>query len=127
MDLEECAICGMNISDKYPHTLKCGHKFHYECLIKTFVQTNLKNLRCPYCREKCEYMPIINGLKRIIPGVHCNLNDNKNKSNELVLKSNYNKTCKYIFKKGKRKGEECGKNCKLGYYVCSAHFKFDTN
>jgi len=36
-----------------------------------------------------------------------------------------NKPCRGILKKGKRKGQECGKNCKLGYEYCGTHLKFD--
>ena len=33
---EDCGICGCNLNDKFSHTLKCNHTFHYECLMKSF-------------------------------------------------------------------------------------------
>ena len=34
---EDCAICGIPLNEKYTHNLSCNHKFHYECLLKTFI------------------------------------------------------------------------------------------
>ena len=31
--------------------------------------------------------------------------------------------CNTILKSGKNKGNECGKNCKLGYFQCNRHLK----
>ena len=41
---EECPIC-YNIMNSYVKT-KCNHKFHKECLIKSFKICQ----NCPYCR-----------------------------------------------------------------------------
>ena len=38
----------------------------------------------------------------------------------LKLKNN---PCQYILKKGKNKGNQCGKNCYLGYDYCKVHKK----
>ena len=37
LEEEECAICGILLKDKYSYTLNCNHKFHYECLMKSFM------------------------------------------------------------------------------------------
>jgi len=122
LDEEECAICGVSLGDKYTHTLKCNHKFHYECLLKTFTSTNNKydkKKRCPYCKTKCDHLPLINGIIKPIQYIHYTTYDELNNL-EIV-----NKPCKYVKKKSKRKGEECGKKCKIGYDYCSSHIKFD--
>ena len=119
---EDCAICGVALKDKYCHKLDCNHIFHYDCLMKTFLlYKNDKNKFCPYCRGNCgqQPLPMVNGLRKLHIGIHCV------KINEI---NNYaNEPCKTILKRGKRKGEECGKNCKLGYTTCVAHFKADNN
>ena len=123
MDLEgtgDCAICGVELSKKFCHQLSCEHNFHYECLLKTFQQSTDKYKKynsCPYCRKKVGYLPYVNGLKKIQVGIHVSKNTN---NYSLVCQ---NIPCKTILKRGKRKGEECGKNCKLGYNFCTAHLK----
>lgn len=119
---EDCAICGLALNEKYPHKLECGHCFHYECLIKSFGTYNVeKNRNCPYCRKKTNYLPLIYGLKKIIPGIHCSFYELKDKKEEL---KNYQIKCNHILTRGKRKHEQCGKNCKLGYQQCGIHHKF---
>ena len=115
---EDCPICGLGYNEKHCHTLVCSHKFHYECLLKTFTCNKHEKKRCPYCKTKCEKLPMVNGIKPVI-GIHYNTID---ELNNLEIKDN---NCKHLMLRGKRKGEECGKNCKLGYNVCSIHFKFD--
>ena len=34
---EDCSICGLELKEKFCYELKCGHKFHYECLMKSFM------------------------------------------------------------------------------------------
>lgn len=122
-ETSECAICGLLLNEKYTYKLKeCNHVFHYECLMKTF-ETNYSNKnRCPYCRKKCEYLPLVNGLKKIIPGIHCELKKiSEKEKNDFKLK--YANKCKYVFKKGKNKDKPCGCKCKLGYEYCGKHIK----
>ena len=109
---EVCSICGDSLKKHYCQKLKCNHEFHYECLMKSFI--SMKNNNCPYCRSTNNYLPIVNGLKKIDYKVH-----NINEINEPYE----NIKCKTKMKSGKRKGEECGCYCKLGYYSCSRHLK----
>ena len=123
MPEEDCSICGLDLKDKFCYQLKCSHEFHYECLMKTFIsnpKTNKDNNNlCPYCRGKSDYLPIVNGLKKLIIGVHVNsINDCYD---ENGLSKNKNESCKYILKRGKNKGNECSKNCFLGYKYCKVH------
>ena len=124
---EDCGICGLNINDKFSHILICNHKFHYECLMKTFQNTpkyKSKDInQCPYCRNKIDYLPLVNGMRKIIPGVHCSYlsTDINNKKTELV--NNYNIKCQHTLQRGKNKGNTCDKNCVLGYTFCKTHLK----
>ena len=112
-----CSICGDNFNNEYCHTLECNHKFHYNCLLLTFK--NLRSNSCPYCRSKDNYLPIVNGLKKPLIGIHAS------KITDLFDENGHkkynNKPCNALLKKGPRKGEECGKNCKLGYDKCRIH------
>tara|TARA_B100001094_G_C18020283_1_gene714753 strand:+ start:624 stop:992 length:369 start_codon:yes stop_codon:yes gene_type:complete len=108
-----CSICGDELEKEYPIKLKCNHQFHYECILLTFK--NFKNLECPYCRNTSDYLPIVNGLKKAIPNIHYNFAYDEKPKLE-------NKKCNSILKRGKNKGNECGRNCKLGYYQCRIHF-----
>ena len=129
-----CAICGEKLSVKLSHKLKCGtpdepHEFHYECLLKTFSYNHNieKDRKCPYCRKGTEYLPLVSGLKKVVPGIHCSFYDFKNKKQEL---NGYHVKCSHILTRGKRKNEMCGKNCQLGFQYCGTHnksqLKFDT-
>lgn len=121
-----CAICGDDLSTRLTHKLTCGtqaepHEFHYECLLKTFTANySEKNRNCPYCRTKIDYLPLVYGLKRIVPGVHCSFYDIKDKKEEL---KKYQVKCKHVLTRGKRKHEMCGKNCQLGSEYCGIHLK----
>ena len=117
---EDCGICGISLNDKYFHQMSCNHKFHYECLIKTF-SNNSKNSKnnCPYCRSEIGHLPIVNGLKKVIMGIHTDSILHLNYLNELVKSKN--SKCKYTLSRGKNKGNECGKNCALGYGYCKIH------
>ena len=106
-----CSICGEE-SDEVFHTLGCGHSFHYECLLLSFK--NMKNNNCPYCRAPKNFLPVINGVKNIITGIH-------DMDYEETL--NYKvKGCDHILTRGKNKGNKCNKNCKLGYDYCGIHY-----
>jgi hypothetical protein len=124
MSEEDCSICGLALKAKFPYTLKCNHEFHYECIMKSFMNTpksgysKAKNC-CPYCREKSDYLPIVNGLKRLTLGVHFATIEEF--TDQDGFNKNNNTPCKYILKRGKNKGNECGKNCFLGYEYCKIH------
>jgi hypothetical protein len=121
-----CAICGDDLSIRLTHKLTCGthgepHEFHYECLLKTFSDNcPEKDRNCPYCRKKIDYLPLVYGLKRIVPGVHCSFLELNSKKEEL---KKYQVKCNHILTRGKRKHETCGKSCQLGSEYCSTHLK----
>ena len=125
---EDCGICGCNLNDKFSHTLKCNHTFHYECLMKSFQNITGANKykehnHCPYCRTKGNYLPLCNGLKKVIPNIHCMNTIKSIHDTKEILKNEYSKKCVFTLTRGKNKGSECGKNCLLGHTNCKAHLK----
>jgi hypothetical protein len=131
---EDCGICGLSIDDKFSHTLKCNHTFHYECLMKSFQNTHKYKKEynhCPYCRKNSDYLPLVNGLKKVVPNVHCHNNTSNIKEKKEELKNNYSNRCEFLLTRGKNKGNSCGKNCSLGYNTCKTHMgkvkKINTN
>lgn len=115
----ECSICG-ECNDEVFHKLKCRHTFHYNCLYLSFK--NMKNLSCPYCRSTNNSLPIISGIKKVIPNIHLGYY-NKNKELLETYKNFKIEKCNHILQRGNNKGEVCGKNCKLGYKYCGTHYK----
>jgi len=123
---EDCGICGLDLKEKYSHKLNCNHEYHYECLMKSFQNENKHKKEvnhCPYCRSKASYLPLVNSLKKVIPGVHCHSLGPTVKQNKELLKKDYNITCQHTLKRGKNKGDLCSKNSLLGYEHCKAHKK----
>ena len=121
---EDCGICGLSIDEKFSHTLKCNHTFHYECLMKSFQNINKYKKEynhCPYCRKNTDYLPLVNGLKNVVPNVHCINNTSNIKEKKEELKNNYSNRCEFLLTRGKNKGNSCGKNCSLGYNTCKTH------
>ena len=55
------------------------------------------------------YLPIANGLKKLIVGVHGNYKELYDENGNHKLK---NKSCQHILTRGKNKGNQCSKNCK---------------
>ena len=128
---DDCGICGLSIDDKFSYTLACNHTFHYECLMKSFhnIPKHKKNLNnhCPYCRKNSDYLPLVNGLKKVLSGVHCDIYPSSYAHKKEELKSNYSNKCEFILTRGKNKGNPCGKNCILGYNTCKVHKNKDKN
>jgi len=119
-EIIDCSICGLNLKDKYQHKLSCNHIFHYECLLKTYQSIKKNDYKhrncCPYCREKSQLLPVINGLKVISKGIHYH---SENEKPELKCIP-----CKAILQKGKNKGNVCKKKCLLGFEYCGLHKKY---
>ena len=69
---EECYICcdtftESNIKGEQQVILKCGHKFHYNCIVMSYKKA--RNKLCPYCRQpggKIIVKETINYCKAII-------------------------------------------------------------
>ena len=111
MESINCSICGEGLDESYKHELKCGHVFHYECLMLSFKA--IKNTSCPYCRSPDNLLPIVNGLKKLHNGIH-----------DMDGWETYeNKKCLHILERGKNKGNQCSRNCHIGMEYCLIHDK----
>ena len=71
----------------------------------------MKTNCCPYCRSSKNKLPVVNGLKKIIPTIHS--------INDMELVEYSVKKCEHLLTRGKNKGEQCSKNCRLGYSFCT--------
>jgi len=111
-----CDICGDLLNDKYVIKLYCNHSFHYECVMKSFQCEKKKMNSCPLCRQTHGILPVVNGLTKVIRGIH--YYDNKN------IPQLNNTPCCTILKSGKRKGEPCNAKCMLGMDHCNRHHLF---
>jgi hypothetical protein len=96
--------------------LECGHKFNY-----TFIYDEIKNqkkknnkyeiqhlksyqLKCPYCRNiQNKLLPFIDEMEILCPKVY-----GVNSPEKYCMMLN---KCSYIFKSGKRRGEQCLTRC----------------
>ena len=117
MEENNCLICEESLNSKFVHKLDCNHKFHYECLIKSYKYQKIN--KCPYCRQTSGLLPLVNGIKKPQKNIHYNylgqITDNHGNL-EYV-----NKKCNHILTKGKNKGNLCNKYCMIGYYKCKIH------
>ena len=120
-EIPTCAICGDPEQDKYMVTLNCNHSFHYECIMKSFQYSYKKDRcnKCPLCRQVHGLLPIVNGLSRLIKGIHFSNLDNG------IPKVN-NTKCVEILQSGKRKGEECNCKCMIGFTTCKRHYQLNS-
>lgn len=110
MEDKICCICGDDLKSEFSHTLECNHSYHYQCILLSFK--NMNNNECPTCRSTGNYLPLVNGLKKIYEGIH----DTSN------LEEFSNHTCNMVLQKGKNKGQKCSKNCILGRDYCKVHY-----
>ena len=117
-------------------TLKCGHKFHYNCILNAYKinrekHNSSKNIRCcPYCRGDGGYLELkknIFPLKKIhkeyIKIAECVLLNDYKKVEELT--KNYLNTdkCYGIVQTGSNKGSQCNKSKAKGCNYCFIHKK----
>ena len=114
MECINCSICGDRLDGSYKQELKCGHVFHYECLMLSFKA--IKNTSCPYCRSPNNLLPLVNGLKKLYGGIHEPIDG---AGWELYE----NKKCIHVIARGKNKGIQCTRNCHIGMDRCLIHNK----
>jgi hypothetical protein len=127
-DSNLCRICydeykdDENVNDNSKCvTLKCGHKFHYECIYMTYK--SLKGQRtCPYCRKDGGFLPLIPGQmpQQYIHSEYIKFKENPNQPLNIELIPN---KCKYILKTGKNKDNQCKFGIKTEEGYCNMHFK----
>ena len=102
-----CGICHDHLRNKQSFSkLKCGHHFHYDCILKTYM--NIKKRQCPYCRGKGGWLSLLSD--RPIKYVH---------------KEYYTAyLCPAIIMNGINKGCKCNNNTKNGRKFCGKHKKY---
>lgn len=117
-DMDLCSIC-YNLNNDSSVLLKCGHKFHEECL----RHDSMKHLMviCPYCNQSCMLTQIekkccITLKSGKNKGMKCGktcFNEKSLCGNHLNMKFNMKKTnfCQATIKSGKNKGKKCGAKC----------------
>ena len=134
MDEEEiCGICGDVLIDNI-QTLKCGHKFHNDCITQIYVSNipsylsqnssskfskklGLTVRKCPYCRSDAGYLTLKEG-QLPIRYVHKEYPEN----NELDVNKYLNKNfCNAIIKSGINKGCQCKSKKIFGTNFCGRH------
>ena len=126
-----CPIC-YDTLDSNSITLKCKHTFHYNCILTAYKSNISKKSRhirnCPYCRNKCEYLPLI---ENVYPckGIHvefyeieqCLIRNETEKLKMITEKYIDKSKCNAILKSGINKGNQCKKSKKKGLDYCHLH------
>ena len=111
----ECLVCYDQLTSENTITLLCNHKFHYECIVKSYTMNTNKKKNCPYCRR--------NGGWLKLPENHTPI---RNVHKEYYLKKKLLTCCKAILQSGPNKGKQClnkAKVCYGGY--CGCHKKYN--
>lgn len=109
-----CDICGDDLRDKYVYQLpNCPHKYHYECLLKSFMCDRKRMNQCPLCSKPSGLLPIVNSLPKLVRGIHY--------SSQQEVPEKINEPCTVILQSGKRKGCSCGSKCMIGMSTCKRH------
>ena len=121
-NLENNCLISNNKLEKDCITLICGHKFNYSSILNEIKNQKKQNLyyetqklkshqiKCPYCRR------IQNGLLPYREGYPTITYVNWPRKLQFLPN-----ICEYIFKSGKRKGEQCDKRCCKNF--CPNHEK----
>ena len=126
-----CAICHSELNDNEEiETLKCGHRFHYDCIFITYKfncskYRGHKIRKCPYCRDNGGYLSLKNNLVPI-KDIHEEYNifikylqeDNIDEYMKFLNKDK----CLAILKTGKNKNEQCSSKT-LNNNFCKRHKK----
>ena len=128
----ECPICYEPLNSTDEITIKCGHKFHYNCILSSFKSNVSKNMRhiriCPFCRNNSGYLPLRENTYPV-KGIHVEhyeielylLRNDFEKVKEITSKYIDKAKCNSILKTGNNKGYQCKKNKKKGENYCHLH------
>ena len=127
----DCPICYEKL-DETKIKLKCGHHYHYKCILtayKAMQDNNTRNVRvCPYCRLDGGYLELKKNTYPI-KGIHHEyyaiekyiiLND-FDKVKELTKDYLDPKKCNAIIKTGINKGYQCKMKIKNDDTYCYHH------
>ena len=132
-----CPICYdlLDDSDKSlnkPIKLKCGHKFHYDCIMTSYKTEKMARI-CPFCRMDGGYLKL---KENTFPIKHihyeyreikkCIINNDFIKLAEISEKYIDKSKCHSIIKTGLNMGTQCKKHKQKNSNYCYIHNKFHT-
>lgn len=116
-----CLVCHDKIKEEDKVVLKCGHKYHYNCIFMTFKSNNNKR-ECPYCRKDGGYLKLKDGMIPFL-NIHREFDDYVNGNFNLESIKYIPGKCKQILKTGKNAGTQCKNKHKPGEEYCGKHLK----
>lgn len=126
MDDNICGICHEVLKDDI-QTLECGHKYHYDCILESYINDCKKNKyekKCPYCRKKGGYLelkPNSIPLKDIHKEYYSFMVHIKNNNKDEIINYLDQSKCLSILKTGKNKGLQCS-NKVYAKNHCKTHY-----
>lgn len=112
-DTNECRICCEEFSpDNDKEFLRCGHSFHYDCIIYAFqAPTTLRT--CPYCRKYHGYLRL---KEDMVPIILIHKEANIVKTTTLIIDK-----CQALYKSGLKAGTQCINKKKENNQYCGIH------
>lgn len=122
---DDCQICFSPCETEDMITLKCNHKFCYDCLLESYKgkMCNFSDSKahriCPYCRSPASYLPLREGIKPI-KGIHRNISKRSKPFNKKVI--HISLQCTAIIQSGPNVGKKCTCTAKDGG-LCGRHKK----
>ena len=131
----ECPICYEKLDDT-KIKLKCGHEFHYKCILTAYKASQKNNNRsykqCPYCRLEGGYLELrdntypIKGIHKEFQEIYKYLILNNFEKIKEITKDYLDKNkCQSILKTGVNKGHQCKKYKKNNCSYCCIHEKHE--
>ena len=102
-------------------TLKCKHKYHYQCILLVFKsllqKSSYATKECPYCRTNTNFLPLIPGIQPI-KFIH----QEYKPAGQSIIQYIPGK-CQYMLKRGPRAGHQCACAIKTEDGYCKKHQK----
>jgi hypothetical protein len=120
--INECRVCREEFAtDEEKEMLKCGHVFHYECIILSFDPITKLGRVCPYCRKSHGFLRLKEGVTPI-GGIHREYEPPNAAAITKKVPPKVIKICKGIYKSGAKKGLHCTAKANYNNYnFCGRH------
>ena len=125
-----CPICHDELDDDI-QILNCGHKFHYECIKLSYINSAIQNTSircCPYCRSYGGYLELKKNsipLKNLHQEYNLFIKNAKNNNTEYLFDYLDKDKCLYILTSGPNKGLQC--KCKPVKNNIQSNIKYSDN
>lgn len=117
---DSCLVCHDKLEENDVVKLKCGHKYHYDCIFMTYKMN--KKRECPYCRGDGGYLKLKDGMIPFM-NIHREFDDYVNGNFNMDNIKYIEGKCKKILKTGKNAGTQCKCKPKPGEEYCGRHLK----